>query len=565
MKFSDFSYQRPDMTAMQEQFTALLTQFDNATSMQQQNDLMKQINKLRANFDTMWNIALIRYNIDTTNADYEAEQNYFDEQLPVFDGLKSQFYRSLVASKFKKELSELWGSQLFDIAEATIKTFSPEVLEDLKKENKLISSYTKLKASAKVEFNGETLNLAGMEPFMQSEDRAIRKAASAAKWQFYADNATEFDRIFDELVQVRHTIATKLGYANFVELGYNRMLRTDYDAKMVANFRKQVLEDIVPVAKELRQRQAKRLGVEDDFKYYDIKFNFKTGNPTPKGSPDWIVANGKVLYNELSPETDEFFNFMIDNELMDLVNKDGKAPGGFCTFIDNYKSPYIFSNFNGTSHDINVLTHEAGHAFQVYMSRDYEVPEYNWPTYEACEIHSMSMEFFAWPWMESFFKEDTEKFKFEHLSDSLLFLPYGVSVDEFQHFIYENPKATPAERNKAWRAIEKKYLPWVNYEGNEFLENGGYWQQQAHIYASPFYYIDYTLAQICAFQFWTKALDNQKEAFADYIELCKAGGSKPFLELVEYAKLTSPFEDGCIKSVMKPVEAFLDSVDDTAL
>jgi M3 family oligoendopeptidase len=271
------------------------------------------------------------------------------------------------------------------------------------------------------------------------------------------------------------------------------------------------------------------------------------------------------MYSELSPETKEFFDFMIENQLMDLISKKGKAGGGYCTYISKYKAPFIFSNFNGTSGDVDVLTHEAGHAFQVYSSRNYETPEYNFPTYEACEIHSMSMEFFTYPWMNLFFEEEVDKYKYFHLSEALLFIPYGVTVDEFQHFVYENPNATPRERKSAWRAIERKYLPHRNYEANEYLEKGGWWHQQGHIFETPFYYIDYTLAQICAFQFFKKATENREKAWSDYLRLCKAGGSASFLELVKLANLVSPFENGCIASVIDHIEAYLNNIDDTKL
>ena len=519
---------------------------------------------MREHFETMSNIAYIRYSIDTANKAYEAEQSFFDKNSPIYSGMEWKYYDALVNSKFRNELEQLRGKHLFNIAEVRLLTFQPEIIADLQKENELSSQYTKLTASAKIMFEGKEYNMSSLSPLMNSQNRETRKGASKAKWKFFGENAAEFDRIYDELVQVRHKMAVTLGFENYVALGYKRMLRTDYDAKMVANYRQQVLDVVVPVAKKLKERQAKRIDISD-FKYYDSSLTFKTGNPTPKGEPNWIVDNGKKMYEELSAETNEFVNFMLDNELMDLVTRKNKAPGGYCTYIGDYKAPFIFSNFNGTSHDINVLTHEAGHAFQVYMSRNFETPEYHWPTYEACEIHSMSMEFFAWPWMESFFKEDTKKFKFEHLNDALLFLPYGVSVDEFQHFVYENPTATPQERKAAWKAIEQKYLPWIDYDGNEFLEEGGFWQKQSHIFGSPFYYIDYTLAQICAFQFWKKSRENQSAAFTDYVKLCKAGGSRPFLELVEYANLRSPFDDGCLAEVVEPIEAYLETVDDMAL
>jgi len=325
-----------------------------------------------------------------------------------------------------------------------------------------------------------------------------------------------------------------------------------------------VEKHIVPIASQLKERQQKRIGV-DRLTYYDEPFNFQTGNPSPKGSPQWITENGQKMYDELSPETGRFFSFMVENNLMDLVAKKGKASGGYCTYIEDYKAPYIFSNFNGTSGDIDVLTHEAGHAFQVYSSRHFEIPEYYWPTYEACEIHSMSMEFFTWPWMELFFKEDSDKYKFAHLSDALLFLPYGVSVDEFQHWVYEHPEATPVERKQQWREIEKKYLPHKDYDGNSYLEAGGFWQRQGHIYNDPFYYIDYTLAQICAFQFWKRSRENREASWEDYLKLCKLGGSLPFTELVKEANLISPFEDGCVQSIVGEIEAWLNSIEDNKL
>ncbi len=564
MKFSEFSYKRPEMDSFQQEFEQLLSQFQQASNVQEQNQVMKSINKLRSTFNTMYNIAQINYSTDTFNKEYEAEQRFFDTNEPIYKGLETRFYQALCDSPFRSELQQIWGKQLFDIAQVATEVFSPELVESLQAENKLVSEYMKLIASAKIDLDGTEHNLSSLRPLEMSADRETRRKASQARWEFFAANGQALDNIFDKLVKLRNGMAQKLGFANFVEMGYKRMRRTDYDAKMVKGYRDQVLEVVVPIASELRQRQAKRIGI-NDLKYYDLRFNFSTGNPKPKGDPNWIIENGKQMYEELSNETGEFFNFMLDNELMDLVTRKGKASGGYCTYISGYDSPFIFSNFNGTSDDINVLTHEAGHAFQVYMSRSFEVPEYYWPTYEACEIHSMSMEFLAWPWMGQFFKEDEAKFKFEHLSDAILFLPYGVSVDEFQHFVYENPDASPDERKAAWRKIEQKYLPWVDYGDNEFLNSGGFWQKQGHIFASPFYYIDYTLAQICAFQFWNKSEENLSGAFKDYLKLCKAGGSQSFLELVKYANLDSPFEQGCLETVVEPVKNYLEAVNDMSL
>ncbi|MBC7475960.1 MAG: M3 family oligoendopeptidase, partial [Candidatus Sericytochromatia bacterium] len=426
------------------------------------------------------------------------------------------------------------------------------------------TEYTTLLSSAKINFMDEEKTLNGMIPFEGELDPEIRKKASDAKWKFYSDNATQLDNIFDQLVKVRHKIAIKLGFKNFIELGYARMGRTDYTPENVANFRKQVKHYIVPVVSELIEKQTKRLGLEK-MSFTDEKLDFLTGNPTPKGSTHDIIEKALKMFAELSPETKIFFDSMVENEMMDLDDKDGKAGGGYCTYLSQYKTPFIFTNFNGTAHDIKVLAHEAGHAFQKYCSKDYEITEYSSPTAETAEIHSMTMELLTWPWMNLFFMEDTNKYKFQHIAEAITFIPYGVSVDEFQHFIYENPDMSPSERNHKWREIEHKYLPHRDYGDNVFLENGGFWHSQRHIYKWPFYYIDYTLAQVCAFQFWQKATDNITDAWNKYLDLCKAGGSQSFLQVIKTAGLESPFEDGCVQAIIYDLKNWLDSIDDTKL
>ena len=564
IKFEDYQYARPDMDSVKEDFIRLLEDFRSASSYELQNEVIEKINAIGKDYSTMANLVYIRASIDTNDEFYQKERDYFDEIGPEYQELETAYYKELVTTSFRADLEKKWGSQLFALADNSIKSFSPEIVSMLQKENKLASDYSKLVASAQIEFDDKTLTLAQMGPYAESTDRSVRIAAMKATYTFYSDNGVKFDEIYDELVKLRHEIATTLGYKNFVELGYVRMNRIDYDAQMVKKFRVQVRDHIVPLASRLYERQAERIGV-DKLKFYDQSLDFLTGNATPQGSPDWILENGKKMYAELSPETDTFFKFMTDKNLLDVEAKTGKEAGGYCTFIDNYDSPFIFSNFNGTSGDIDVLTHEAGHAFQVFSSRDIGIPEYMWPTYEGAEIHSMSMEFFTWPWMELFFKDQTDKYKFAHLSSALLFLPYGVAVDEFQHAVYENPEMTAKERKAAWKQIEKIYLPMRDYDGFEYLESGSIWQRQGHIYESPFYYIDYTLAQICAFQFWKRSLENHESAWNDYLHLCTLGGSKSFTNLVSEANLISPFEDGCVESVIGTIESWLDSIDDKAL
>ncbi len=562
MKFEDYKYEKVDIKKFSEEFNKHVESFNDSITFEEQNKEMTKLIELRNNFETMATLVEIRQSIDTKDEFYDKEKNYYDEVRPIYQGLVTNYYKALINSKFKSDLVEEWGQWIFKIAEMEIKTYSDEIVDDLKLENRLSTQYAKLLASAEIKFDGKVLNLSQMGPYLQSMDRNIRKESAEKATEFFEKNESKFDEIYDKLVKVRDKMAKKLGYESFTELGYLRMGRSEYGPEEVAVFRDQVHKNIVPIANKIRKKQEKRLGL-DKIKYYDEPLEYLTGNAKPKGDKDWMVNKAKKMYSELSPETKEFFQFMTEKNLLDLETKPGKSMGGYCTYIPEYKSPFIFANFNGTSADVDVLTHEAGHAFQNFRSRDFKIPEYIWPTLEACEIHSMSMEFITWPWMKLFFREETDKYKYSHLSSGILFIPYGVLVDEFQHWVYENPEATPTERKKTWREIEKKYLPLKDYDGATFYERGGYWFRQGHIFRDPFYYIDYTLAQICAYQYWIKFNEDRNSTWKDYLKLCNAGGSKPFLELVEYGNLESPFNKETVENISTPINDWLSGIDDS--
>ncbi len=564
MKLSEYKYSRPDMKAMESEADSLISSFRNSSSAEKQAEIMASVNKLRNHYMTMSTLCSIRYSQDTESDYNQKEKAFYDDAEPAYQSIVSKFFKEILDTPNRKTLEEKFGRQLFTIATQTVRTFDPSITEDLKKENALTTEYSRLLSSARIMFQGEERNLSQLEPFATGTDREIRRSAQKARYSFFEQHSDELDRLYDELVKTRDTMAKKLGHENFIGLGYDRMLRSDYNAQDVKGYRDQILRDVVPVAAKEREKQRKRLGL-DKLYFYDEPLFFPTGNSNPKGEPEWIIEQAASMYKELSPETNEFFEYLKKNELMDLVARKGKAPGGYCTIINDYKSPFIFSNFNGTTHDVIVLTHEAGHAFQCYMSLGFDVPDYYFPTYEACEIHSMSMEFLTWPWMKLFFKEDEGKFRHSHISKALFFWPYGAAVDEFQHDVYSRPSMTPKERKQTWRSIENRYMPWKDYGGFEFPESGGFWQQQRHIYESPFYYIDYTLAQTCAIQFWQRSEENPQKAWSDYLRLCKAGGSASFLELVELAGLTSPFKDGTIGAVVNSMENWMDQFPEEQL
>jgi len=563
MKYSEFPYKRLTVDSQNALMVDWLVRFEDAKSAEDQITVLEEVDNASREYASYVSIASLNFSRNINDEAAKSEKDYYDSIGPDIQEVYNKLDQAVDASRFKADLIEKWGATFLKKIEMELKTFDPKIMDMLRKETDLRNKYTKLTAGAKIEFDGKSYNLAGLGPFHTHEDRDLRKRSVAARFQWFEDNADEFDELYDKLVKLRHEIATTLGYKNFVELGYLRMGRSDYGPDEVANFRKQIVDHVVPIVTQLLEQKKAILGL-DHLYFYD-GINFKEGDPKPKGTPEELVSGAQDMYHELSPETGEFFDIMVNEELMDLVNREGKRPGGFCTSFPKYDRPYIFSNFNGTDHDITVLTHEAGHAFQCYSSRNQPLVSYLWPTMESAEIHSMSMEFFTWPWMERFFKEETDRFKYKHIAGSLSFLPYGACVDHFQHWVYENPEATPKDRKNKWLELESIYLPNRDYDDIEFPKSGGIWQGQLHIYQMPFYYIDYTLAQTCAFQFWIKSEENREKAWDDYVRLCKAGGSLPFTGLVELAGLELPFDDGCLESVVQKVSNWLDSVNVSSL
>lgn len=561
MKFEEYPLVVPSLEELSKEYEKLIAKLEKAKSANEQINTFRQVMKFDDHVETMFTIISIRYSLDTTNETYAHAQDVMDEVAPQLQVYSEKINKIMLNSPYRKELEDAFGTYLFKQLELALKCFDAKIIEDLQKENKLVSKYDKVMAGAKIKFNGQTYNLSQMGKFTTDVDRNVRKKATKAVAKFFEKSHEEIGQIYDDLVHVRDNMAKKLGFKNFIELGYARLGRLDYNDKDVANYRKQIQEVFVPIWVKLFKRQMKRIKIRSP-RFYDLGLNYLTGNPRPIGDAHFLVEQARTMYKEMSKETGEFFDFMTENHLMDLEARPGKQGGGYMTYLAEYKSPFIFSNFNGTSGDVDVLTHEFGHAYQGYCSRNIKVPSYRSPTLEACEIHSMSMEFFAWPWMDKFFGENADKYRYAHLADAMMFLPYGVTVDEFQHFVYENPNATHAERCAKWREIEKKYTPLKNYKGFDVYEEGNLWLRQSHIFQTPFYYIDYTLAQVVAFQFLVEMHKNQPRAWAKYNRLCKMGGKYPFTELLNHAHLRNPFEDGSLKKIARPLNKILKSFDD---
>lgn len=558
MKFKDMPYSRPNIDELKSRVKAQTEKIENAGSADEIISAYDEASRLSKEYSTMGSLAYVRHTIDTKDEFYDAENDFFDEVGPEVTDAFLSVSKAMANSPFRAELEANYGELLFKNIEISLRCFSSEIIELSAEENKLASQYQKLFASAAVEWEGETLPLPKLTKYKMSGDREVRKKAFLKDAEFFEAHREEFDSLYDRLVKLRNKQARMLGYENFIKMGYDRLGRNCYGPEKVEAFREQIVKYILPAVNKLREAQKKRLSI-DRIYLYDNAVVFKEGDVCPKSSSAELLAAAIKMYREMSGQTAEFINFMSDNELYDLLSKDGKAPGGYCTEFADYKAPFIFSNFNGTSGDVDVLTHEAGHAFAYFVAaRKGIIPDYNSPTIEACEVHSMSMEFLTAPWHKDFFGEDTERYQYAHTADALNFIPYGCMVDEFQHIMYENENLTPDERNEVWLELEKKYRPHLDITDLPFYSRGGGWQHQLHIYLYPLYYIDYCMAQTVAFQFFAESLGHWKKAFEKYLAFVDGAGTKTFEELVLSAGLKLPYEEGVLEGVAKIITNWLD-------
>lgn len=561
-KVSQLKYERLPIETFSQQMRQIIDQVTQASSAQEVLAARDRCNELVIRLETAQALSYMRYSINTADAFYLAEKDYYDEVGPQAQNDLLEYTRAMLNSPFRQELKDSGAviPLVFRSFAVELKAMSPEIIEDMVEENRLVSQYSQLMAGMEFPFRGEKLPRPMLMKHAKSPDRATRKEAYEVLGRTLQAHSQQLDGIFDQLVKVRDRMAKKMGYQNFVELGYYRMGRLCYGPEEVKQFRENIRRDIVPLVARLRTEIGRRLGV-DTLMLYDYDLIFPQGDPAPKGGKEAIFAAAKAMYHSMSEETGQFIDFMLETEAFDVESRKNKWGGGYCTSFPAYHQPFILANFNGTSGDVDVVTHEAGHAFADYKTAENRfVVELGVGGMETAETHSMSMEFFAWPYMEGFFGEDAVRYQFMHLLDALSFLPYGTIVDDFQRQVYEHPDWTPEERKAAWRQLEADFRPHLTFDGIPYLEEGTRWQYQMHIYETPFYYIDYCLAQTAALQFLLASRESYDDAFRRYVRFLSQGGEKVFTDLLEEAGLRSPFQEGALRDVAQKCETLLEEL-----
>jgi len=557
MKFSELPYSRPDITALTEELRRLTAAIarqdadaDTALS------VFLESSRVSEEFETMYTIAYIRNTIDTTDAFYDGEISFYNETLPVLELELTKFREALLASPHLPLLKEKYGELYFRRLEEKKKLIKEENVENQIEENHLVQEYSRAAAAASTEFHGETVNFYGLLKKMQDPDRSLRREALTAWSDLYQSVAGQLDDIYSRMVENRLKQAETLGFNSYEDMIFLQMERFDYTREDIDRFRENIVRYVVPVVSDIYENRRRTLKL-DQLHYYDEFLTDPAGNICPQGSVPELLAEAQKMYRELSPETGEYFDQMMDRAMFDLQTRPGKHQGGYCTFLPTLGLPFIFSNFNGTTADIDVLTHEAGHGFEAWLAhRTGLLYDITFSTAEVDEIHSMSMELYTYPWMERFFGGSREKadcYRRDHFQGCLTVIPYMACVDEFQEKVYAGRLTDAGDRYNLWRRLEQKYMPWRSYDGIGFLEKGGFWLQKQHIFMFPFYYIDYALAQFCALQYYFQAEEDREKAWSAYLRLCRAGGSMPYLQLLQLGGLDCPLEESTIAALMEKI------------
>ena len=560
MKFNEMPYTRPDIDALLARCKELAARAAAAPDGDALVVLYYEQSEAFAEYNTASQLANIHYTCDTRDAYWKAEQDFFDANGPAVTNASVEISRAFLANPHVDALTAKFGTTCVAGMKNAVLSMDDRTVELQQQFNALVSKYQQIYGGALVELDGKQLTIPQLGPYKEDLDPAVRRAAYEAEAGYFDAHRAELDELYGEIVKNLNAQAKVLGYKDYSELSYVRMNRIGYGPEEIKKFRDQVANDVVPLLQKVMAMRAKRTGIAHPT-FTDLPIMFKDGNPKPIPGYEARMSAARTMYHELSPETAEFIDFMQDNELFDVESRPGKMSGGYMTSLPSYKAPFIFANWNNTSGDVDVLTHECGHAFEGCVAeRDPNVPaDLECPGMESAEIHSMAMEFLTAPWHHLLFGKDTDKYALLHAEDSFVFLAYGCEVDEFQHIMYQNPDLTPDQRNAEWLKLEKKYRPWIDFADLPFYGRGAGWQRQLHIYECPFYYIDYCLSTMAALQFFLLSLTDHKDAWQRYLKLVRRAGLASYTELLQTAGLKVPFEDGSIKGIAQQMTDWLEA------
>lgn len=511
--------------------------------------------------DSAWRY--IKMTCDTANKEYTDRYTFFVTEIqPKMMPFEDQLNKKMMASTFSNPEGKEQAYQIYHRGvNIALQLFREENIPLDAKLNERSQEFGAISGAQTVEHKGEQLTMQQAAQLLKEKDEDLRKSTFLKIAERRAQDKTTLDDLFNELIQLRHQVAINAGFANYRDYKFVELGRFDYTKEDCFAFHDAIKKEIVPIAKQLQQAKLNKMGLTM-FKPWDLELDPDGLSPLKPFKNGAEMLDGTIeLFAKIDPYFSDCLATMKTMGYLDLDSKKGKAPGGYNYPLYEIGVPFIFMNAVGSQRDLVTMVHEGGHAIHSFLSRDLELTGYKDLTSEIAELASMSMELLTMEqWSQFYSPEDVVRAKQDHLEDLLKVLPWIAQIDEFQHWIYENPTHTVEERTATWKRLNQEYgtglTDWTGYE--EVRDNS--WQRQMHLFEVPFYYIEYGIAQLGAIGVWKNSLVDYDKAINDYKEALKLGYTKSIPEIYATAGVEFRFDQAYIKTLADFVKERLDQL-----
>jgi oligoendopeptidase F len=487
---------------------------------------------------------------DTRHPEYRARLRRFQrEVLPARERHADALNRCFLASPYRAELGPEFAV-LVRSKETAAEIFRDENTDLIARETELNSEWREIRGAFTVEVDGEELTAPQAGLKLRSRDRALRARVFEAMTRREAEDADRIDAIFDELVALRTRIGRNADFPNYRDYRFVQLNRFDYTPDDCEAFHAAVEKVVVPVVEELRAVRRRVLGL-DELRPWDLGADlFGRGQERLFDDQAELVALGQTAFRAIDPGFAEDFDILVRNDLLDLMSRPGKAPGGYQATLNDIRLPFVFMNAVGTPRNLETLLHEGGHAFHTLACRDEPVIEYRRPPMEFAEVASMSMELFAFDRLGQVVGERrAREIAYAKLARLVEGFAAVALIDAFQHWIYTCPDHSREERVTKWIQLQRRFRPPIDWGELEEFRGGG-WRQIPHLFNSAFYYIEYGIAQLGALQLWRLQREDHDRAVAAYRRALALGGSRPLPELFQAAEIRFAMDESIFRDLI---------------
>jgi oligoendopeptidase F len=494
----------------------------------------------------------IKMTINTKDKSLSDDYTFFVKEIqPKLAPYSFRLNKKLSNSPFKNEFNDEAYKILFRSIDTAIKLFREENIQLEAEMAEKTQEFSAISGAQSIEHEGEQITMQKAATLLKENDEALRKSIFEKMADRRSKDVDALDQLFSELIQLRHKIATNAGFENYRDYKFESLNRFDYTKEDCFEFHKSIKEEIVPLVKKISEKQAQELG-KDKLKPWDGEVDPKGRKPLkPFETGKELLDKTITIFNKIDPFFGDCLTTMDELGHLDLESKDGKSPGGYNYPLYEIGVPFIFMNAVGSHRDLITMIHEGGHAVHSFLNRDLELTGFQSLPSEVAELSSMSMELLTMDYWQDFYdnEEDLTRAKIEQLETILKILPWVATIDVFQHWIYENPNHSVAERKEQWTKILSDYgtgvTDWSGYES--VRENT--WQRQLHLFEVPFYYIEYGMAQLGALAVWKNSKADFSKAIEDYKNALSLGYTKSIPEIYKAANVTFDFSRDNIRSL----------------